>query len=77
MNVDEQKALGLKTDHLTIQDNSTLENAAQHNAIAGTEGSQVFIKAAISQNVAKGYGKQRNSIGDATESGKLSNSKDG
>ena len=77
LNDDAQETLGINADNLTIQDNSTFEDAVQHNSISGTEDSHVFITAAISRNVAKGYSKQRNSIGDPREFERLYNSEDG
>ena len=64
LNDDAQEALGLNASNLTIQDNSTFEDAAQYNSISGTEDSRVYITAAISGNRAEGSGKQKNSIGN-------------
>ena len=62
-----QKALGINAENLTIQDNSTFDDAAQLNSIAHTENPHVFTTATISRNVVKGSGRQINYIGDPRE----------
>ena len=76
MNDDAQEALGISADNLTIQDNSTFDDAAQSNSIIRTEKPHVFTTAAISCNVAEGSGEQINFIGDPREMEKFYNSED-
>ena len=76
LNDDAQEALGINADNLTIQDNSTFDDAAQLNSIVGTENPHGFTTATISRNVVKGSGRQRNYIGDPREVERIYNSKD-